>query len=546
MTRRTDDLNKQPAQGKSLQSEIKALNETAWELRSVQSDRARSLAQQALELSQLDAALREERAASLVVLGFVNKDEGKLEIAFSQIHEAFALLKNLPPPMIACDARFVIAWAYIHLGDYPLALEYATQARKLARDLGSRDNEALALNTEAYVYYLSEDPAEALRIVKETGDLHSQCFILNNMALALMAAGKHEDALVRGEESLLLAREQLLFNQELNVADTIAQILLDMGNYTEAERYLKQSLSENEKHDPDILQVYLLSNLGRAFLGQRDFEQAEALFQRGLAAASEVDARAEQAICHKLLCEIYESQDRLREAFDHFKLFHALNETVAGEKAVMRLSALKVTHQVETTQRDAEIYRLQTLELQREIEERKRTQVILEKLATLDSLTDLYNRRHFYSLAQREIERVVRYKRSVTALMLDIDHFKQVNDIHGHAVGDEALRAIANILRKSLREVDILGRFGGEEFAILLPETHPDKGRQVAERIRLAIAEQPITTAAGDLSLTISIGVTGIAGVKPNEAFTLDQLLKQADDALYQAKHNGRNRTVVR
>ena len=277
-----DDLNKQPVQSKSLQNEIRALNEVAWELRSLQPDRARSLAQQALELLQstesLDAAGREERAASLVVLGFVNKDEGKLEIAFAQIHEALGLLKNLPPTKTACNARFVIAWAYIHLGDYSPALEYAVQARTLARDLGLKNNEALALNTEAYIYYLSADPNEALknfdkalRIVVETGDLYSQCFILNNMALALMAVGKYESALARGEESLRLAREQSLFNQELNVVDTIAQVLLDMGNYPEAERYLKQALSDNEKQEPDILQVYLLSNLGKAYLGQRDF-----------------------------------------------------------------------------------------------------------------------------------------------------------------------------------------------------------------------------------------------------------------------------------
>lgn len=549
MTKSRNVPNNQLAQDKFPYSEIRALNEMAWGLRSTQPEQGRKLAQQALELSRskgsLDITLQEARATSLVILGFINKDEGKLETAFSQIHEALALLTNSPPSKTASDARYVIAWAYIHLGDYARALEYATQARTLARGLGLRNEEALALNTEAYVYYLTDDVTEslknfdtALQIVKETGDLYSQCFILNNMTLALMAAGKHENALVCGAESLKLAREQSLFDQELNIIDTIAQVLLDMRNYLEAERYLKQALSKIEKQDPDVLQVYLLSNLGKTYFGQREFEQAETVFLRALSAASKVEARAEQATCHKLLYEVYESQGRLEEALDHFKQFHAMNEAVMGEKASMRLSTLKVAHQLETAQRDAEIYRLQTIELQHEIENRKQTEALLNKLATTDSLTNLYNRHHLIELAEREFERAQRHHRPLATILLDVDHFKQVNDIHGHATGDQVLKIVAKRCYKTIRGIDILGRYGGEEFIVILPETDLDSACIVAERLRTAINSKPIHTVEGlELKVTASLGVAQ----KDEHTTSLEVLIRRADQAMYIAKHKGRN-----
>lgn len=556
MTELVDNLNKGAAQEKSLLSKIKALNEQAWEFRSSQPERARLLAQQAYELSQtassLDAAVQEERAASLVVLGFVNRDGGKLDVALSQIHESLTLLENIPPSKTACDARLVLAWTYIHIGDYSRALEYATQAQTLARELGLRNIEATALDAEAYIYYLSDDPTEALKhfdeglqIVRETGDLYRQCFILNNMSLALMAAGKQETALACGEESLRLARKLSLFNQELNVADTIAQVLLNMGSYSKAVRYLEQALKKIEKHDPGILQVYLMINLGKAYMGLQALDQATPLIQRALSATIASGSRAEQATCHQLLSEIFEREGHMQEAFQHFKQFHALNKSVTGQKAAESLNALKIAYQVETARREAEIYQLRTIELQHEIEERKQMQTILEKLATLDSLTQLYNRRHFYILAQREMERALRYRHAVSAVILDIDHFKFVNDNYGHSVGDQALRVVASVIQDSLRTVDIVGRLGGEEFAVLFPETPPAGGLQAGERIRKKIAANPIETGNGNLWLTVSVGAAGIEEVTPDMANELDELLKRADNALYEAKQTGRNRTVL-
>ena len=165
----------------------------------------------------------------------------------------------------------------------------------------------------------------------------------------------------------------------------------------------------------------------------------------------------------------------------------------------------------------------------------------VQAMATIDWLTNLYNRRHFFRLGEDEIVRARRYRHPISVLMIDIDHFKAVNDTHGHTVGDEVLAAIASRLLGGLRQSDIAGRYGGEEFAIVLPETDITSATQiVAERLRDAIAARTIDTARGPLQLTISVGV---AGVDLEHEHLLDAL-GRADVALYAAKHGGRNRVV--
>jgi len=166
----------------------------------------------------------------------------------------------------------------------------------------------------------------------------------------------------------------------------------------------------------------------------------------------------------------------------------------------------------------------------------------VQRLATTDELTRIYNRRQFFTLADRELSRAQRYERPLSVIMMDIDHFKRVNDTHGHAVGDEVLREVARRLQETIRDVDILGRYGGEEFAVLLPDTRAsDALVTVAERLRLCIAETPVQTEAGALTVTVSLGLAQ----RSEDATSLTELLTRADGALYRAKDGGRNRTEV-
>lgn len=186
----------------------------------------------------------------------------------------------------------------------------------------------------------------------------------------------------------------------------------------------------------------------------------------------------------------------------------------------------------------------------------------LERLATTDSLSGAYNRRHFTHCAETEIERARRYGHPLALLLLDIDHFKSINDNYGHHVGDEAIRAIADVCRATLRNSDSLGRMGGEEFAILLPETNLSDAGQLAERLRENLAKMQISVrnsssvpteiessnndpnpneTSAQVSLTASIGVSLWHGASDS----LEALLQRADTCLYEAKDKGRNQVVI-
>ncbi len=165
----------------------------------------------------------------------------------------------------------------------------------------------------------------------------------------------------------------------------------------------------------------------------------------------------------------------------------------------------------------------------------------LRDLASMDGLTGVFNRRHFFELAGATLTHCERLKRGVCIAMLDVDHFKVVNDRYGHAAGDEALKALTRVCQRECRSSDIIARHGGEEFVVLLPETTLESARAVVERVRRAIAEEPIAVASGvSFSITVSGGLT-----ERRDGESLEVLLARADDALYQAKRAGRDRVTA-
>lgn len=180
--------------------------------------------------------------------------------------------------------------------------------------------------------------------------------------------------------------------------------------------------------------------------------------------------------------------------------------------------------------------------VKQDISERKRLEAELIELATTDALTGLANRRQFLDRMRLEFDRMKRYEGPpTTLLMLDLDHFKHVNDRHGHAVGDRVLRHFAELLRASQRRTDLAGRLGGEEFALLLPGTGIDSARQLAERLRERVAASPAPGDGGDVGLTVSVGVASLRASDTSP----DDALKRADGAMYRAKAAGRDRVEI-
>jgi diguanylate cyclase (GGDEF)-like protein len=173
--------------------------------------------------------------------------------------------------------------------------------------------------------------------------------------------------------------------------------------------------------------------------------------------------------------------------------------------------------------------------------ERARLFEEVQSLALTDPLTGLQNRRSLFELGRVEFARAHRMNRTFCCMMLDLDHFKQINDTYGHPVGDLVLREFAIRCRCSVREVDLVGRYGGEELIILLPETDRKAALQVAERLRASIAVTPFKIADQEIAVTVSIGVAE----KNENTLRLEMLIARADQAMYIAKHKGRNRVAL-
>ncbi|MFW2331891.1 MAG: diguanylate cyclase [Nitrospinota bacterium] len=175
------------------------------------------------------------------------------------------------------------------------------------------------------------------------------------------------------------------------------------------------------------------------------------------------------------------------------------------------------------------------------ISRRKAREAKLKKLTQVDALTDLINRRHFFERGRAEVHRSIRYGHPMSFAMLDIDHFKVVNDTYGHPAGDQVLKAFAKLATSMIRSSDIIGRVGGEEFAMLLPETQLQDAIILLGRLLKLVANSPLSIDGTIIKFTVSIGVATLTKVDNS----LEKIFAQADKGLYKAKENGRNRIEV-
>ncbi|MDD5334763.1 MAG: diguanylate cyclase [Rhodoferax sp.] len=265
------------------------------------------------------------------------------------------------------------------------------------------------------------------------------------------------------------------------------------------------------------------------------------LLQMNRAGLQMIEAESDtQAVGHKLT-ELLTPE--YRDAFD------SLNQRVnQGESGTLEFEIVGLkgthrwldTHAVPMRDTDGRITGL--LGVTRDITARKQADRELKQLAQTDFLTNLANRRHFMALAEQDLSRTLRYGGPLSVLMLDIDHFKNINDTYGHKVGDLVLQTFGGLVRHTLRGVDAVGRVGGEEFAVVLPQTDGEHALEVAERLCRLTADTEVALDQGrPLHFTVSIGMTTLAGASNN----IDTLLSQADQALYEAKHSGRNRVCT-
>jgi diguanylate cyclase (GGDEF)-like protein len=580
---------------------VDALNARAWETRALDAARAARMAEEALQVAEADGYAAGV-ALALRTLGHHRYlARGDYEGALQDLRRALALLDEAGDPRGRADVLNGIGNVHWRRGEYADAMRCHLRALEIQRGLGDRLGEGTSLNALGNVSYHLGDYGQALdyyqdslKVRQEIGDRVGVAYCLNNIGNIHGQLGESRRALEYMLEALSIkegADPQAAGISMLNVGSAYAEL----GDDDKALEYMERAavrLRETGSLDGestclrDIGRVHeRRGEFGRALecyraslettraLGARTYE-AETLIRLGalrvrtgegdagladlhaaLEIVSELGARPQVYSAHEALTEVYEGRGELDRALHHYRAFHTAWRDVFNAETNARIKSVLVRAEVQQAQREAEILRQKNDELTaaygrlREADEEKAGLVArlreqaaeLERQTREDALTGLSNRRHLDTLLSTEWERALRFGRALTVAMVDIDHFKDVNDRFSHAVGDEVLRTVARILRENTRGVDVVARYGGEEFCLILVETRADEAARLCDRLRGLIADHDWSAIRAGISVTVSIGVAGLH----EGADAPDALLAAADVRLYAAKHAGRNRVCA-
>ncbi len=398
----------------------------------------------------------------------------------------------------------------------------------------------------------------------------SVCRGMSEMAQALYKGGKLrvDDSRIRNGIDACGRIGDPLFANEIRMYP--ARLLIDQGHAADALQLLKS-------HDAEVLHTHSASTISdyralmaRCYLLAGDIEKAREYAQSAIDYSNKQEYSKPVADAYKVLYEAAKQQDDFENALTYHEKYVMADRAYLTDETAHTLAYQMVHQQVLDKKRqiDALNEKNRVLVLQQRVDAKsalarrlyillllsglaivalwayrtKRSQIKFQKLARRDSLTGICNRQHFFESAQDALRYCAKDAREASVLALDLDHFKSVNDMHGHAAGDAVLKRVVAACQSRLRSIDIFGRLGGEEFAILLPDCSAVAAAQRANEMRIAIAGLPgYTEATSTVVVTASFGVatTRVCG------YNLPTLLAHADTALYAAKHAGRNRVHV-
>ena len=514
--------------------------------------RQKALAEEAFELACQPDASGEPyvagMAAALSVGAQCSISNGAWQTALSQTAQALAMLAEAPPSCVARDVHESAGWAHFYTGDYVEALSHLMTSLSIAQAVGDRNGEAYSLERLAAVQGSTDTPdvalkthQRALELHRELGDEFGEGLALNNMAYTYMDLGDFDAALRSAEAALAFAERADWPYLLMGALDTLSFVHLRVGNLDLAESYARRDLKLAHEQGSAADEINAMLALGRLTAAREQWDEASAAAKRALVLAEKLGQTVEQYRSHQLLSQIEEGRGDFEAALEAYKCYHNLRQARMTGDAESRLANLRIEHEVETARKDAEIARLRSIALEREVEQRRIAHAQLEAQASLDPLPRLYNRRHLELLSE-SLSQALAERRSASLLMFDVDHFKEVNDVFGHVAGDAVLVSVADLLVKNSRDTDTPCRYGGDEFMVLLLDMGVDTAGSTAERLRAAVSGSCVEWDASEICVTISAGVVT---ADPGSGATLDDLIERADRALYAAKHNGRDQVVV-
>ncbi len=507
---------------------ITELNLQAWELAKKDGPRAYRMAKKVQGLlSKCAGAQPIDEFKCLKTQAYCLDMESKPGEALPIGLKANQLAERIGDKYLIGSIQSILGRIYWHIDDFPTAMDYYLNALKLAQTEHHTDLEISLINGMGMVQYELENYPEALGYFKtclEKADENNptgQADANNNIAYVLHLLGRDQEAIAFAEAALTLFNQIRSYVGKLHTLHTLGAIHLALGNDDQAMVYLQEGLALAQANNSRLLELTYIVEISRIHQKQGRLDQAEGELLLALKNAEKISSITNISKINERLAEIYKETQNYRSALIYFEAFHATYKKIFNDKSDRRIKNLEILHQVELTRKQAEIY---------------------HELARTDSLTGLVNRRGLLEIAEVAVQQARISQRRLAAIMLDIDHFKNVNDQYGHQIGDEVLAAVATGIKESLRQGDIAGRYGGEEFIVLVLDATPEQCFKISERIRQSVARQSVQTDQATIKVTISLG---LASVISDQAITLEELINRADQAMYKAKEQGRNCVVA-
>lgn len=498
------------------------------------------------------------------------QQQGRVELALEEFNQVVGDAYQLESTKLIADARSVRGAMYSFQGNFALALEDLITAQHLYDSLKLEFWALYNLTELATSYRRFGDPLTAIKYYQqletkfiELGNMNSATGILTQMAIALEELGEYEQALDKYQRAHKYWTEQGSVSGSSTVAVNISGTLLKLNRMTEAKAYLTEA-SHSIKPDDEAFYSFMKLFEAQVHLMQGAPAQALIALDDAKAAFSRVKNTRGMAQLQLLESQIFSAQQDWKQAFSSLEQYLVLHYELDAKLQSNRTTEMRTrfnTKRIETeNERLVEYQRIKEHELKivkqnKQLEyavlilafiiiliisffafKQAQKSKLLEVLAMTDHLTQLPNRRHTYATG----EKLFSVKPpSLAIILFDADNFKSVNDNYGHDIGDKALRELAKISSAHMRKNDLVGRVGGEEFLIILPETTLNQATEIAQRLVNSIAKSDLSDIAANFGMTVS---AGIAAQENDKSFS--ELLQRADSALYQAKSEGKNCAV--
>ncbi len=512
---------------------------------------------QAMTLSRVDQNVSPE-IDGLLRLSLSCLQTGDPAASLAHATEGLALCREDPRREAALRVR--IGSAHYSLDNYSIALDSYLEAQRLAEAAGDITQTGKALMGVGIILGTLERHEEALHclsgvraLAQQQGDLAGELHAACNLGDCYIQLGRHPEAIALHTEVIALAQPLGERVWQAQAQNNRAESLHALGRLSEAEADFRAAVGTMHALGNFSFEADFLGRLGRLLADQKRTGEAREALTKAARLAAQVGARKTLAEVHETLARLCADAGDFAAAYTHHQEFHRIEREVFSEESDRQAKTLLARREADTARQETEQHRLQNVELaainyalqhadaenRRLLTDLRAQAEALTRLAAEDALTGLPNRRSLDESLGRQFALAARQRRPLCVALLDIDHFKQVNDGFSHQVGDAVLQTVAGLIRRACRASDFVGRWGGEEFALVFPETDEAGARVVCEAVRAAIALHPWSEMQPGLAVTASLGMA-----ERGKAPTHERLLAQADARLYNAKHAGRNRVA--